>query len=151
MIHKPRTFLWLVLTLPVLRIVTTAIWAGEDDKPSGTVSIESTSIAVGVGVHSGDGMLTLNDDQRHRFSMQGLQVGSVGVSKVSAEGKVYHLPKVADFEGTYVAGEASIAVGGGPGVIAMRNPHGVVIQLESVQHDVKFTIAAQGVEIRLKQ
>jgi hypothetical protein len=39
--------------------------------------------------------------------------------------------RVADFEGTYAGGEASIVVGDGPGVIAMRNRHGVVIQLES--------------------
>jgi hypothetical protein len=48
-------------------------------------------------------------------------------------------------------GEASIAVAGGPGVIAMRNPHGMVIQLESVQQGAKFTVAAQGVEVRLRQ
>jgi hypothetical protein len=34
--------------------------------------------------------------------------------------------RVADFEGTYAAGEASMAVGGGPGVIAMRNQSNIV-------------------------
>jgi hypothetical protein len=86
MMHKPRTFLWLVLTLPVLFVVATAVWAAEDDKPSGTVSIESTSITVGVWVNWGDGILTLNDGRSYCFSLQGLQVGSLGASKVSAEG-----------------------------------------------------------------
>ena len=48
-------------------------------------------------------------------------------------------------------GEASIAVSGGPGAIVMRNPYGMVIQVESVQQGAKFTVAAQGVEIRLRQ
>jgi hypothetical protein len=147
--RKPRTFRWLVLTLPCLFALAAAVWAVEEEKPSATVSIASTSVAAGVGVNWGEGTLTLNDGRRYRFSLQGLQVGSVGYSKVSAEGKVYYLTKVDDFEGTYVAGEASIAVGGGPGVLAMRNQHGVVIQLESTQQGVKLTIGPQGVQTQL--
>jgi hypothetical protein len=49
--------------------------------------------------------------------------------------------RVADFESIYAGGEASIAVGDGPGVIAMRNQHGVVLQLESVPQGVKLSVA----------
>jgi hypothetical protein len=149
--YKPRTCLWIVLTLSVLFAGATGVWAVEDDKPAGTVSIQSTSIAAGVGVNWGDGTLTLNDGRRFPFSLQGLQIGSVGYSQVNAQGKVYHLTKVDDFEGTYAAVEASIAAGSGPGVLAMRNQHGVVIELESTQQGVKLTIGPQGVQTQLKQ
>ncbi len=73
-------------------------------------------------------------------------------SKVNAEGKIYHLNKLSDFDGTYITGDAGVAIGGGgPGVIAMRNPHGVIIELPSVRQGAKLTIGAQGVEIALKQ
>jgi hypothetical protein len=149
--YKSRTFLWLALTLAVFSVVVTAISAAEDQKPSGTMAIESTSVAMGVGVNWGEGLLTLNDGRHYRFSVKGLEVGSLGASKIDAEGKVYDLNKVSDFSGTYAAGEASIAVGGGPGVVAMRNQHGVVIELKSVQQGAKLTMAAQGVEIQLKE
>jgi hypothetical protein len=149
MIHKSRTGLWLALILTVF--VVTAISATEDEKPSGTVSIESTAVAVGVGVNWGDGILILNDGRRYRFSLKGLEVGSLGAAKIHADGKVYALKQVSDFEGTYAAGEASIAVGVGPGAVAMRNQHGVIIQLASAQQGAKLTVAAQGVEIQLKQ
>jgi hypothetical protein len=150
MIHKSRTFLCLALTLTAF-VVATATSGAEDNKPSGTVSIESTSVAVGVGVNWGDGVLTLNNGRSYRFSLNGLEVGSLGASKIRAEGKVYDLDKVSDFEGTYAAGEASIAVGGGPGVVAMRNQNGVLMELESAQQGAKLTVAAQGVEIHLKE
>lgn len=151
MIRKSRILLSLALTLTVFLVVFAAISAAQDKKPSGSVSIESTSVAVGVGVNWGDGILTLNDGRSYRFSLNGLEVGSLGASKIRAEGNVYNLTTVSDFEGTYAAGEASIAVGGGPGVVAMRNQHGVIIQLESVQQGAKLTLAAQGVDIQLKK
>jgi hypothetical protein len=110
----------------VSAFVVAAVWAAEDNKPSGTVSIESASVAVGVGVSWGDGILTLNNSRSYRFSLNGLEVGSLGASKIRAEGKVYDRAKVSDFQGMYAAGETSIAVGGGPGALAMRNQNGMV-------------------------
>jgi hypothetical protein len=126
--------------------------AADEQTPSGTMSLETTSIAAGAGVHWGNGTLTLNDGRQYNFALRGLDVGSVGISKVNAEGKVYNLNTLADFDGTYLAAEASVAIGGGgPGVIAMRNQHGVIIELQSVQQGAKLTIGAQGVQIALKQ
>ena len=118
--------------------------------PSGTLSISTTSIAVGVGANWGDGTLT-TQGKRYRFTVQGLEVGAVGVSKVQATGKVYHLGKVADFEGTYMAAEGGATVGAGAGVLTMRNQHGVVIDLQSVQRGVKLTAGVGGITIALKK
>ena len=123
--------------------------AAQDEKPSGTISIQSQTIALGVGVDWGEGLLTLRNGDMYRFSLQGLEVGGVGVSEVRAEGEVYNLERVSDVEGLYVAAKANIAVIRGPGARTMRNENGVVLPIDSVQKGVKLTLAAEGVRINL--
>ena len=120
-----------------------------EEKPSGTVSMESKSVAIGVGVSWGDGKLQYKG-KTHTFSVKGLSVLDLGVSKVSARGKVYHLDKVEDFSGTYAAAQAGAAVGGGMSVVALKNENGVVMELSSTQTGVKLTLAGEGIEIKLK-
>jgi hypothetical protein len=135
--------LWVI----VLGLVATAVAKGP--RPSGTLSITTTSVAVGIGVHWGNGILTAQG-QRYSFAIQGLEVGGVGVSKVRAVGQVYYLRQVGDFAGTYVAVGADAAVGGGAGILTMRNQHGVVINLQSVQQGIKLTAGVEGITITLK-
>lgn len=123
--------------------------AAADDKPSGTVTIESKSVALGIGVSWGDGKLSY-EGKAHTFSVKGLSVVDVGVSKVSARGKVFHLKKLEDFAGTYAAVQAGAAVGGGMSVVALRNQNGVVLELTSTQTGIKFTLAGEGIEVKLK-
>jgi hypothetical protein len=131
----------------ILGLAATAV--AKAPPPSGTLSIATTSIAVGIGVHWGNGTLT-TQGQRYRFAVQGLEVGGVGVSKVQAVGQVYHLRKVADFAGTYVAVGADAALGGGAGILTMRNQHGVVINLQSTQQGLKLTAGVEGITITWK-
>jgi hypothetical protein len=137
-----------MLLLCVCGLVTTV--TAQAPRPSGTLSVSTTSIAVGIGANWGDGILT-TQGKGYRFEIQGLEVGAVGVSKVQATGKVYHLGKVADFEGTYVAAEGGAAVGVGVGVLTMRNQNGVVIDIQSVQRGVKLTAGIGGITITLKK
>src|SRR5512144_1586164 len=102
--------------IAVLRGVTTglvllvAAAVGAQDAPSGKVSIESKSIAVGIGVSWGDGKLTYQGKE-YSFSINGLSVADVGISKVSATGEVFNLKKVSDFSGNYVSAQAGAAIG----------------------------------------
>lgn len=123
--------------------------AADDDKPSGSVTIESTSVALGIGVSWGDGKL-LYKGKTYPFSVKGLSVVDVGVSKVSARGKVFHLARLKDFPGSFTAGQAGAALGGGASVVALRNQNGVVLELTSTQTGVKFTLAGEGIEVKLK-
>ena len=120
------------------------------DPPSGTVSIESKSIAVGVGVSWGDGKL-IYEGKEYPFSINGLSVVDLGISKVTATGDVFNLKKVEDFSGNYVAAAAGAAVGAGAGATAMKNQHGVVMQLTGTGQGIQFTLAPKGVEVKLKQ
>jgi len=101
------------------------------DVPSGTISLSATSMAAGVGAQWGDGTLTLNNGKTYRFAIQGLEVGGVGFADLHAQGTVYNLRRVSDLDGLYVAADANVAVGSGPGTQTMRNEHGVVINLSS--------------------
>jgi len=119
------------------------------EEPSATVSIESTSIAIGVGVEWGDGTLKYQG-QEYKFSVRGLSLLDLGVSSISATGKVYNLKKLSDFSGTYTAAEAGVAVGAGVGASSMRNQNGVDITLTSTKAGVKFKLAPEGLKIKLK-
>jgi len=137
------------LALSVLTFCLVAA-ASAADTPSGTVSLESTSVAAGVGVQWGDGILIYNG-KKYPFSVQGLEILGVGYSEVKAEGTVYNLTTLADFEGVYASGEASATAGSGLSTVTMKNPNGVVLSLRTLQEGAKLTLAAGGVNIELKK
>jgi hypothetical protein len=138
------------LGLGLMCLLSVVSGAVARDVPSGSISLSATSMAAGVGAQWGDGTLTLNNGKTHHFAIQGLEVGGVGFSELHAQGTVYNLRRVSDLDGLYVAGDANVAVGSGPGTQTMRNEHGVVINLSSEQEGVKLTLGGQGVRITLK-
>ena len=140
-----RAWIWVVTAA----LVSLGGAAAADETPSGSVTIESTSIALGVGVSWGDGNLQY-EGKTHPFTLRGLSVVDVGVSRVSARGKVYNLSKLDDFAGTFAAAQAGAAVGGGMSAVVLRNQNGVVLELTSTQTGVKFTLAGEGIAVKLK-
>ena len=145
---KFRTISRIALFL-VLALATTAVPA-QSPEPSGKVSIESTSIAAGIGVSWGDGILNFKGKQI-RFSVDGLTLVDFGISKASAVGEVYNLTDPSKFEGNYVAGEAGFTLAGGMGGIAMRNQNGVVMILRSASTGARLQLGPSGLIIKLKQ
>ena len=116
---------------------------------SGTVQISSSAVAAGIGVTWGDGTLKYRD-QSYAFSVNGLSVADLGISSITASGEVSNLNKIEDFSGNYAAGEAGVALAGGPSDVVMKNENGVVIRLHGTQQGVRLTLAAQGVSLKLK-
>jgi hypothetical protein len=147
MMRLSRPCRYVLLWMCVLGVITPA--TAKAPPPAGTLTISTTSIAVGLGVNWGTGILTTHG-KHYSFTLQGLEVGGVGVAKVRATGQVYHLRQVADFAGTYVAAGADAAVVQGAGLLTMRNQHGVVINLQSMQQGVKLTAGGEGITITLK-
>jgi hypothetical protein len=136
------------LFLFVTAFATTAI-SGEARKPSGRVTMESKSVAAGIGVSWGDGKLTFKGKE-HPFSIDGLSVVDWGISRVSATGDVYNLTDVSKFAGTYVAAEAGFTLAGGAGGITMRNSEGVIINLRSTSRGASLTLGPAGLRITMK-
>src|SRR5437867_2384153 len=118
--------------------------------PSGTVKLSGGSVAAGVGVSWGSGTLTYHG-KSYPISVSGLDVGSVGASKITASGSVYHLKSLDDFDGNYTAVAAGATVGGGGGVLAMQNQNGVVVKLAATSRGVKLTLGASGVKMEVKK
>jgi hypothetical protein len=116
--------------------------------PPPYVSMESTSIAAGIGLSWGEGVLTF-EGQRHSFSVTGLSLVDLGIAKLISEGAVSNLEDLSQFEGYYAAVEAGAAAGVGASVLTMRNEHGVVIQLSSGVEGVALALGPQGFRITL--
>ena len=95
MINK-WTSKWLVALLGSLAMFSVAMAA--DPAPSGTVTLSSKAVAIGVGVSWGDGVLTVNG-KTYPFSVEGLSVADLGISSVTTSGEVFNLKNVADFSG----------------------------------------------------
>ena len=116
--------------------------------PAATLQIESTSVAIGVGVSWGKGVLVF-DGVEHPFSVSGLSIADVGIAKVTASGQVWSLAKLEDFDGTYYGVDVGVAVGGGGSGLAMRNQNGVYIKLRASQQGLKFSVASKGTTLVL--
>jgi len=127
-----------------------ASMAGASGDTTGTVSIESKSIAIGIGVSWGDGVLVYRGN-RYPFSVDGLSVVDLGVSKVTATGTVANLKNLADFNGNFVQAGAGAVVGGGAGAAVLRNQNGVEISLTATAQGIRFALSATGVNVKLKQ
>ncbi len=83
------------------------------------------------------------------FSIDGVTMLDFGFSKANAAGEVYNLTDLTNFEGTYFATEASFALGGGVGGIAMRNQNGVIMRLNSVSQGARLQLGSSGMKIKL--
>ena len=144
---KKMTAKWL-LALGAVAVFSTAMAA--DPVPTGTVTLSSKAVAIGVGVSWGDGVLTFGG-KTYPFSVEGLSVADLGVSSVTTSGDVFNLKNVADFSGNFVAGEAGIAIAGGPTDQILKNQNGVVLRLKGTQQGARLTLAAQGVKLTIKK
>lgn len=144
----------LALVLGIVAMCLPVVVAGAKGRKAaaadGTIRLSAGSVAAGVGVTWGSGTLTYKG-KSHPISVSGLDVGSVGASKLNATGSVYHLKSLADFDGTYAAAEADATIGGGAGVLVMKNQNGVVVKLGSTSRGAKLTLGTAGVKMELKK
>ncbi len=137
------------VTMALFCVLVTVTGAVAKDTPSGTLEISSKSVAVGVGFTWGGGSLKFQN-KAHEFSVKGLSIIDVGASKINVTGNVYHLNKIEDFSGTYVAASAGLVVGGGAEGTVMKNQNGVVIKMTSTQKGLKVKLAPEGITLELK-
>ena len=116
----------------------------------GLIELKSGSVAAGIGFSWGSGKLT-QAGKEYPLKVEGLSVGSVGITKATAWGKVYNLKKLSDLNGTYTAVGTGATIGGGMSAITMQNGNGVAIDLYTTTKGVHFAVGAAGVTIELKE
>ena len=106
MIQKSRIFVCFLIITAFVFVSLPA--AGAEKKPSGTVSIKFTSVAIGIGFQWGKGVLHFRGVD-FPFKVSGLSVADVGYTSIEATGKVYNLSRAADFAGGFSAAGAGVA------------------------------------------
>ena len=141
-----RNAIGLMVAACVAVALTTAI---AKEKPSATLRLSGKSVSAGVGWSWGHGTLNYKG-KAHRFKVDGLEVGAVGASSLSATANVYHLTKLQDFNGTYTSVAAGATAGGGAEAAAMRNQNGVVIHLKATTRGVELKAGVDGLKLQLE-
>lgn len=148
---KMKRFSAMVVVLGMVAALAGLALAAEKEKtPDATLKLSKGQVAVGIGWSWGEGVLALKG-KNYPFKVEGLSVGDVGITKAEAEGKVYNLKKLEDFNGTYVSAAAEATVGVGAGASAMKNEKGVVIHLFPKTKGVNLKLAGEGVKFTLEK
>ena len=146
-----KRFWAMVVVMGMVATLAGVAFAAEQEKtPDATLKLSEGQVAVGIGWSWGKGVLTLNGKD-YPFKVSGLSVGDLGVTKADAEGKVYNLNKLEDFDGTYVSAAAGATLGVGVGATAMKNGNGVVIYLYPKTKGVSVKLAGEGVKFTLEK
>lgn len=149
----PSRSLALTLTAVLCLLCIGAPLRAADTKksaPDATMKLVSKSVAAGVGISWGSSKLHYQG-KYYDLLVDGITVGSVGVNSVTALGRVYHLSKLEDLDGHYVAAVAGATVGGGLEGLIMKNQNGVEIQLTATTRGISLTMGAAGVKVFLKK
>jgi len=140
-----RRLLQALCCSPALCLASAA--KAEDLKQTATVTIEQVQIAfIGSG-NLGGGELIFNG-QKYPFSVGGLGIGGIGVSKMVAYGAVYNLYNLADFAGGYVQARYGLAVGStSTGQLWLQNTKGVVLSLKADRTGLALSLGGDAVYI----
>ncbi len=146
MAHTLRAILIIILLLP-------CVSPAADQTADGTVKITRRSVAEGIGLTWGEGVLTYKgNDYPFTFHASG-RLRDVDVKMTAAElsGQVFNLKNLDDFNGNYKASEGDKTNGGGSTRASIKNQKGVVVNLVSTLEGRKFSVAREGVDIELKR
>jgi len=143
--HRKMISLMVIGSLIVLAHLTLA----QEKQPDATLRLSTGSVAVGIGFTWGSGVLTYQGKD-HPFSIEGLSVVDVGISKAEATGSVYNLKRLEDFNGNYTGVTAGVTIAGGAGATAVQNQNGVQINLLGTSQGLKFKLSVDGVKLTLK-
>jgi hypothetical protein len=124
----------------------------EERVPSGLVTLNLKSVALGVGGSSGEGVLNFQG-RSYPFSISGVSLVDIGISSFTGAGKVYDLRSPADLTGTYAASQATFAIAGGASAMSMKNERGVTIVIlknEGQESGTQLSIGPAGMKITMK-
>jgi hypothetical protein len=118
-------------------------------KPAGTIEFTLYKAGFIVGGSGGSGTLTFQGKE-YKLKIGGVSLGAtIGVSKAELIGEVYDLKTPSDIEGTYTAGQGSVAVAGGAKVAQLKNSKGVVLKVKGKQIGLEVALDLSGMEVSL--
>jgi hypothetical protein len=120
-------------------------------EPDATVKIMRRSVAEGIGLSWGEGVLNFKGNS-YSFTFRArapLRELDASVSAAELSGAVFNLKKVEDFNGNYqIVDGQEMATGGTRATL--KNLKGVVVNLVSTVAGRKFTLGRDGMDIEIK-
>jgi hypothetical protein len=139
----------LVVNLGVCTTQAASSLRGES--PSGYVEMTQVQAAYFGSGNAGRGILRYRG-RTYRFTVGGLGVGGIGISKIEAKGEVYGLERLRDFPGSYIQGRYGIALGTrSTGDLLLKNRSGVIMRLVAKRQGLMLSLGGDAVVIQMNQ
>jgi len=127
--------------------------ATHESKPDATLRLSGGSFALGIGFRWGSGTLTYKGKD-YPVKVNGLSVGKVGMTGVSADGEVFNLKHLQDFNGHYnvgAAGTRGVTLASGKAGTLMTNQAGVIVRLSATQKGIDVNATGGGVDMQIQR
>jgi hypothetical protein len=121
------------------------------ESPSGYVEMTQVQAAYLGSGNAGKGILRYRG-RTYRFTVGGLGVGGIGISKIEAKGEVYGLERLRDFPGSYIQGRYGLALGTrSTGDLLLKNRNGVFMRLVAKRQGLMLSLGGDAVIIQMNQ
>ena len=121
--------------------------------PDATLRLSGGSFALGIGFRWGSGTLTYKGKD-YSVKVNGLSIGKVGMTGVSAIGEVFNLKHLQDFNGHYnvgAEGTRGVTIAKGKAGTLMTNQAGVIVRLAATQKGLDVNATGGGVDMQIQR
>ena len=121
--------------------------------PDATLRLSGGSFALGIGFRWGSGTLSYKGKD-YPVKVNGLSIGKVGMTGVSAIGEVFNLKHLQDFNGHYnvgAQGTRGITIAKGKAGTLMTNQAGVIVRLAATQTGLDVNATGGGVDMQIQR
>ena len=127
--------------------------ASQHSGPDATLRLSGGSFALGIGFRWGSGTLTYKGKD-YPVKVNGLSIGKVGMTGVSAIGEVFNLKHLQDFNGHYnvgAEGTRGVTIAKGKAGTLMTNQAGVIVRLAATQTGLDVNATGGGVDMQIQR
>ena len=121
--------------------------------PDATLRLSGGSFALGIGFRWGSGTLSYKGKD-YPVKVNGLSIGKVGMTGVSAIGEVFNLKHLQDFNGHYnvgAEGTRGVTIVKGKAGTLMSNQAGVIVRLAATQTGLDVNATGGGVDMQIQR
>jgi len=127
--------------------------ATHQSKPDATLRLSGGSFALGIGFRWGSGTLSYKG-KNYPVKVNGLSIGKVGMTGVSAYGEIFNLKHLQDFNGHYnvgAEGTRGVTIAKGKAGSIMTNQAGVIVRLAATQTGLDVNATGGGVDMQIQR
>ena len=142
-----------VLSLVVAVMTGFTQAASHHSGPDATLRLSGGSFALGIGFRWGSGTLTYKGKD-YPVKVNGLSIGKVGMTGVSAIGEVFNLKHLQDFNGHYnvgAEGTRGVTIAKGKAGTLMTNQAGVIVRVSATQTGLDVNATGGGVDMQIQR